>query len=212
MTCRGGPARIRDVPTQGESRMAATVRLGLVAKSFVGSRLPSFRGAMVRGCPHPSPLDSGLRRNDEWGAGVTNLARGNDEVVAGMTTWVAGRWGFAAPPTQDAHSSESPLQLMLVSWWDASGHYWDGRLTWAGDELQRCGVHHHAVSRYGAGSSNALPSKARTGDGSAQLRVGRDRVFSKQGPYSPVMGRFRRRRFGPAPVVPETCHARRSMR
>ena len=65
MTCRGGPARIRDVPTQGESRMAATVRLGLVGKSFVGSRLPSFRGAIVRGCPHPSPLDSGLRRNDE---------------------------------------------------------------------------------------------------------------------------------------------------
>ncbi len=72
MTCRGGPARIRDVPTQGDSRMAATVRLGLVGKSFVGSRLPSFRGAIVRGCPHPSPLDSGLRRNDELGARMTN--------------------------------------------------------------------------------------------------------------------------------------------
>ena len=63
---RGTGARIRDVPTQGDSRMAATVRLGLVGKSFVGSRLPSFRGAIVRGCPHPSPLDSGLRRNASW--------------------------------------------------------------------------------------------------------------------------------------------------
>ena len=80
--------------------MGATVRLGLVGKSFVGSRLPSFRGAIVRGCPHPSPLDSGLRRNDEWGAGVTNLARGNDEVVAGMTTCEAGRRGFATRPAQ----------------------------------------------------------------------------------------------------------------
>ncbi len=119
MTCRGGPARIRDVPTQGDSRMAATVRLGLVGKSFVGSRLPSFRDAIVRGYPHPSPLDSGLRRNDEWGAGVTNLARGNDEVVAGMTTCEAGRWGFATRPAQDAHKGHPYGGLGGL--WDASG-------------------------------------------------------------------------------------------
>ena len=92
MTCRGGPARIRDVPTQGESRMGATVRLGLVGKSFVGSRLPSFRGAIVRGCPHPSPLDSRLRENDEL------RGRSDEFGGVGMTTWVAGRWAFAAYP------------------------------------------------------------------------------------------------------------------
>ena len=132
MTCRGGPARIRDVPTQGDSRMAATVRLGLVGKSFVGSRLPSFRGAIVRGCPHPSPLDSGLRRNDEWGAGVTNLARGNDEVVAGVTTLEAGRWGFAVPrPRRFVNRPYGDVG----EWWDAGGQYRAGSDAGGSDQL-----------------------------------------------------------------------------
>ena len=147
MTCRGGPARIRDVPTQGDSRMAATVRLGLVGKSFVGSRLPSFRGAIVRGCPHPSPLDSGLRENDEvgwWPAGV-GLPRPRPGCPQGTPLrlfWrmVGRRWALLGRPVW-VRRAPRPGRFVnrpygdVGEWWDAGGQYRAGSDAGGSDQL-----------------------------------------------------------------------------
>ena len=96
----------------------------------------------VRDCRHSAallfvdartpPLDSGLRRNDEWGAGVTNLARGNDEVVAGVTTLEAGRWGFAVPrPRRFVNRPYGDVG----GWWDAGGQYRAGSDAGGSDQL-----------------------------------------------------------------------------